>query len=210
MNGDNYKNDFFEDQVCEKKARKPRVWDKYSRQRILPHVRVPVEYMIIILIVFLVAVIIAYAVGVERGKSSIHRAQLISAMTEEIIKTERQEAEEKNVIIGASSGEQILTEETVLEEEYKVSPVDEAAVERDKTVPDYEGVYILQVATFKSKSTAEKAKDKLKEQGLKPQILQKGQWYQVYLEGYKTIQEAEKAKKKIANEYSDCYIRKIK
>lgn len=68
MSQPGYKNDFFDGQLPEQNGKKPAFLDKYGEQRYLPQVRVPIEYTAVIAIVMLVAIIVAYAIGVERGK----------------------------------------------------------------------------------------------------------------------------------------------
>ena len=66
----NFRHDFFDDKISERKSRKPAFLSKYSKHRLLPHLKIPMEHVIIIAIGILILLSIVYAIGVERGKRS--------------------------------------------------------------------------------------------------------------------------------------------
>ena len=68
MTDTRYNTDFFENDVFDKKPRKPRAESVYSGHRVLPYIRVPIEYTVIICMIVLILMVVSYAIGVERGK----------------------------------------------------------------------------------------------------------------------------------------------
>jgi cell division protein FtsN len=73
-----------------------------------------------------------------------------------------------------------------------------------------EGVYDIQLASFKNLRLAKKEIATLRRKGFEASYAQRGSWYQVYVTGYRTVEDAQEAKKKLAKSYKDCYIRKAK
>ena len=73
-----------------------------------------------------------------------------------------------------------------------------------------ESAYAVQLASFKNERSAKKEIDMLKSKGIKASMTRKGEWYQVYASGYRTIDEAKRAKRDLIADYEDCYIRKMK
>jgi len=67
---------FHSHQFEKKKPGKFPVLDKYKEHRFLPHVKISVENLVIISIGILIAVIVAFAIGVERGKTIQQLAQI--------------------------------------------------------------------------------------------------------------------------------------
>ena len=123
-----YQNDFFAEQVSIKKARKPhQIMQRYSQRRLLSHIRVPVEYIVIIAIITLVLIIIAYAIGVERGKN-IQSMRLPESVPREMLQVEDEVEDEghaepvmieEDVSSDMISGEQQVEEIAVEEEDVK-------------------------------------------------------------------------------------------
>ncbi|MFQ5952061.1 MAG: SPOR domain-containing protein [Candidatus Omnitrophota bacterium] len=182
-----FKGDFFEGGYPEKRSIKPSFLSKYSAQRFLPHVRVPTEYTVIIAIGILILMIVAYAVGVERGKR-IQAAQL---------------AKERLPKAQVLENKRVTTTTRVTEPEKK----EQAAPVATKTIEKAQA-YTIQLASFKNEDSARAEIVKLKKMGFKASFSKKGSWYQVYIGGYRNMEEALEARKKLVKYYKDCYIRK--
>ncbi len=172
------------------------------------------EYMVIIAIGVLVLMIISYAIGVERGKRlpvdrvvSAEQATLSEEKTEDFVITHVEK----------------IVEESSFDEEVKAQKEREAALlagkEEEKAaasqavkeaVPPAPSAYVIQLASFKKKSSADEEIDRLRRKGVDARIARKGEWYQVYASGYNTIEEARRARAGLMEDYPDCYIRKTK
>ncbi|NQT33153.1 MAG: SPOR domain-containing protein [Candidatus Omnitrophica bacterium] len=218
MKNSEFKNDFFVGEIDAKKSRGLRLSERYDKQRFLPQIKMPVEYVVIITIAVIILMTISYAVGVERGK----RVKAEGIFEAGAAEGRAKESSKERVIIEAgftetgsesSLEELVVTETTAIQEE--VTPEQEKIIPQtdpeEKPAPSFaKGNYIIQLATFKHRDPAEDEARKLEEKGIQAQITEAGDWYQVYAVGYKTISEAKKAKKELVEKYGDCYIRKVK
>ncbi|MEA3489320.1 MAG: SPOR domain-containing protein [Candidatus Omnitrophota bacterium] len=211
----NFQNDLFEGRFHEKKAVKPRILSRYSKQRFLPHIRVPIEYTVIGAILVLIFVIIAYAVGVERGKR-LPVERTMRASGEMLLASDQEEIPEAvypEVLEGDLAGihGEPGADEEFLEEAGELSVTEKSPEAEEKEVSGIGGAaYIVQLASFRNKRSAEREVKGLKRKGVKSGMAKKGDWYQVYAEGYCTVEEAIKAKEELNEDYADCYIRKVK
>jgi hypothetical protein len=178
-----FQHDFFGDLQREREARKKRFLSRYSKHRFLPHLRVPTEHVVVTVIAVLVLVIVAYALGIERGK----RISL-----EETRKSE-------------PSDTQVYINE-------EVTPITQAPeISAEKPSEEAAGpAYMIQLASFRDLSTAQDETEKLKKEGFNAMLEKSGSWYRIYTEGYRSRAEAEQAKKELDKYYKDCYIRRAK
>jgi len=213
MSENSFKKDFFVGEVFEKKTVKPSLVNKYSGQRFLPYVRIPVEYTVILAIGILVLTLIAYAVGVETGKRAVNKGPQEIFETKDYTSGSESLAEIGNVEPrGAEEidpGEEVFTALEAEEVTDRGLPEEVIAKEDVSDVPVI-SVYIVQLASFKNEASAKDEVDKLSAAGKDAEIMKAGDWYQVYAAGYQTIKEAREAKSKFDEEYVDCYIRKVK
>ena len=184
-----FQHDFFGDTYREKEAGLSGYLSKYSKHRLLPHLRIPTEYIVIAGIGMLVLVIIAYAVGVERGK----RVQLARS-------PERQ-ARKAQVV----ANKEVITVEKTVENAVKAPKP-----EIEPPIEETESNYMIQIASFKKQDAAKREVEKLERRGHNAAFKRSGSWYLVYTEGYRGMEEAKKAKKELAKYYKDCYIRSTK
>ena len=214
MNENSFKKDLFDDQVYESKARKLGLLSKYSKQRILSYISVPVEYIVIVSITALILMIISYAVGVERGKNIAGKIDGNNENTKVILQTNSPEyfsseinsenGKEKQKVDTEFSEENFYTSEDVVEEEIQ----NVLELEEDDILPEVSS-YTVQLASFKNKEAAISETYKLKDKGINAEYVRKGDWYQVYAEGFLTIEEARVAQQMLAQYYRDCFIRKM-
>ncbi|MFH1552096.1 MAG: SPOR domain-containing protein [Candidatus Omnitrophota bacterium] len=213
MTDANFQNDFFGEQFHAKKGRKSRLLSRYSQQRFLPHIRIPVEHTVILAIGVLILIIISYAVGVERGKRMPPAKLVIARETASVALEEKEVAKAPQPAPDKDMPE--------LRQQFKAEPEadrlgsdidvagEQAQIEiKTDTSVSAGTVYIVQLASFKDRYSANKEINKLKEKGVEAHFTKKGQWYQVYATGYRTIDEAKKAREKLITDYEDCYIRK--
>jgi len=220
MIDDNYKNDFFGEELNHKGSEKSAKLKNYSGQRFLPYIRIPIEYVVIIAIGVLMLAIVSYAVGVERGKR-LEGGKTVPFVSEESIAFDQQVNLDASIEISAEEGE-IDTQEDVSPQEIIEAETEELLTEgileglprapeaEEEEEQVVESIYIIQLAAFKSEDAAEEEKDELKDEGVIAEVSQSGDWYQVYAAGYQTITEAKQAQKKLIENYEDCYIKKVR
>ncbi|MFH1846723.1 MAG: SPOR domain-containing protein [Candidatus Omnitrophota bacterium] len=215
-----FQKDLFENRFYEKKVKKPSLLTKYSERRFLSYVRIAIEHMVIVAIGIFIAIIIAYAIGVEKGKSisavnevtggakSVFDHEKVEIIGNENVSEQNLEQQEKI----QDSEEQILllyeSEEELIENVTKIKEQGE----EDKTSFKEEDFfdYTVQLASFRKEDSSAIEINKLKEKGFDALSARKGEWYQVYVKGYSSLEDAKKAKDKLLEDYKDCYIRRSK
>ncbi|RLJ02404.1 MAG: hypothetical protein DRP08_04575 [Candidatus Aenigmatarchaeota archaeon] len=214
MSTSSFPTDLFDKEYREKKERKLSYFvSKYAKQRFLPYLRVPVEYTIIAGILILVLMILSYAVGVERGKRQVAVLEAQDAREDVLLTV----AEIPDMPAGVTeTGGPVLpgdvadqagpyAEETSL-------PIEEETPTGEKypvSVPE-ESAYMVQLASFKTEKYAREEVSKLEAKGEHAGYLKAGDWYQVYAEGYNTIDQARDAQKAFNDIYPGCYVRRRK
>ncbi len=155
-----FNNDLFGDQVPGKDAKGNQTRKVYPGHRFLPHVRVPIEYMVIVLVAFLLLLVVAYAIGVERGKKiergvmgsvvRVQGAEIIAKSEKEKEKTKKEEVEKKKEKVDREEAEEervagevteklekVILAENKNEEEQAV--IESGSPQLKKTPKDVEG-----------------------------------------------------------------------
>jgi len=212
MSSEKFQYDLFGENFNSNNKTRPRRGGKYSKQRFLAYIRIPIEYSVIIVIGVLIVVIIAYAVGVEKGKRMFLLCTFADAEHRNIpgpdVQREELPEKKKEVLtkIPEPAHEEVAAKS--VQEDKPEEPVDRKR-ERIEEEPGETKEYEVQLASFKKSGFADKEVAKLKTKGIKARSVKKGVWYRVSVAGYKTIEAAKAAKKELIEDYKDCYIRRI-
>ena len=209
---EDYKNDLFGGQDKQSKPKKK----GFSGQRFLPNIKIPLEYTVIAIVAVMLLVIIAYAIGVERGKRIVGATGTVFISDEDILSEDTLledfdiELDEKDVVsLPEKSYEEVSLDVSL--ERLSFEQNDSIQAEKEETIESRTtGIYTIQLASFKDVNAALGELRKLKDKGISAEYAQRGEWYQVYAIGYQSIDEAKNAQAELLSEYSDCFIRKIK
>lgn len=219
MQDNNFQEDFFAKGVSSRKPSRMPVLDGYVKQRYLPFIKMPTEYAVIAVIAVLILMTIFYALGVKVGRNSRPFVEVTPAVEvlveedEEIVfsKTDEEEmtSSAKIELADNDGGLDLLSdgEESEEEDDLSFGKVTESLPEPEPVVP--KSVYLIYLAAFREEDKANQLLERLKKSGTKAGVSKKSDWYQVYAEGYSTIDEANSGKEKLRKDYADCYIRKI-
>lgn len=215
INGD-FQQDLFDgNDFNEEKGRRGRT-DRSRKRFYLTHIQFPIENVVIILIVFMVLVIVAYAVGVEKGKrmSRVCSVPEMKEAPEYTISAYEKEPLEEEMITDTTES---IEENTYIEEESPQSEdyiaEDEGIISDNDSENDYEPLrkgYTVQLVSYKDENRAIDEVSRLRGQGHNADYQKSGDWYQVYSYGYHDIDAAINAKESLSENYRDCYIRKIR
>ena len=210
MSPNGFQEDFFDEQLPEQKGRKPPFFGKYSDQRFSPQLSIPIEYAAVIAIGVLIAIIVAYAIGVEKGKNMAFGPatgpwgrSVTEDETKPLLDVEMVEKQAEQMM---KEAERVETDVAVPEQHLKDA---QGAVPAAATRPSDGTVYMLQLASTKNEVYANEEVKKLKGKGFEALVSRKGDWYKIYIP-YGTMDEADKAKKKLVPDYKDCLIVKSK
>ncbi|MBU1007201.1 MAG: SPOR domain-containing protein [Candidatus Omnitrophica bacterium] len=82
-------------------------------------------------------------------------------------------------------------------------------IEGAAIVEDHSTGYVVQLAAFNKRSSAEEEQGRLQKQGYRAEIRQSGSYYQLYVEGFQSMEKAQKAKNDLKEMYKDCYIKTL-
>ncbi|MDD4956039.1 MAG: SPOR domain-containing protein [Candidatus Omnitrophica bacterium] len=221
-----FKNDLFDDAQVKNAVKKTRLLDKYTESRVFSHLTIPVEHVFIAAVSVLILLILAYAIGVERGKHISAREISGKAASGEEALEDMQAGASKDAVAPSESinnfSADILREiekraNAASEENVPASvdkgptvPVEETSGAWEEVIVERREEYAVQLASFKDREAGDREMEKLRKQGVDARIVRKGEWFQLCAEGYPDISEAKEAIKKFKLVYKDCYIRKVR
>lgn len=152
------------------------------------------EKTILIIITFLVVSVVSFSLGVERGKRIAFLKTTPTSNVEQNIKTlpvkikdieiENKKPKELPTVILASSKPITITKES-------------------------QENYTIQVATYKSKTYAQKEAQLLKNKGFQPRVFSKDNHIQLCVGQFLSKDEARASLKELRKQYQDCFIRRL-
>jgi hypothetical protein len=210
---EDFQDDLFGGQEGQSKPKKK----VFPGRRGLPYIKIPLENTVIAAVFVMILVIVAYAIGVERGKkisglyeniSSISESDILDAdnLAPDIDMDLKKDNTDNREGTGLEGESEILMAKG--EEKDPGQDVITETFEEQEIVP--QPLYTVQLASFKQINTALSLVEHLEKEGFNAEYAQRGDWYQVYVCGYYNSKEAEKAMEYLREEYSDCFIRKMK
>ena len=158
-------------------------------------------------VITIIILTLCFSLGIEQGKR-------IAADTSI---REKERLQEATILANLDKSEQELKAQTTSltkAKEIKITKADKKAREvmatqTKENTPEVKKRYHIQVASFKAKSTAKKAADKLKQQGHPILIAKKGDYFVVYVGGFETELQAKKKLEVLKKTYKDCLLRRL-
>ena len=78
-----------------------------------------------------------------------------------------------------------------------------------QSAPATGGRYVVQVASFSDRPSAEAAQRRVTQQGLQGMVAAKGRYYVLYASGFSTYAQASEAASQLRQAYQDCFVRKL-
>ena len=183
-----YQKELFEEYKQEK-SKFEKIVDKINVKRKKLYLHAPLENAVFAVIITIMCVIVAFALGVERGKRLI-----VKSVDEEI-----------EVSTPVQSVPQI---ELGPIEVGKPKEEEPAKAPNATDVTNAAKRYTIQVISYKQKNLAEAEKNKLLNKNVNAYIIPSGSWYQVCAGGYDTVEKAKEALIKIEKDYKGSFIRK--
>lgn len=206
MTDDTFQNDLFGADSTLKRGKKKPLTGKYSKKQLLPYVKVPSEYLVIGSICVLVSMVLVYALGVEKGKKEAFLSDTRTGIVEKELGTEEGPLEgiELSEVSEDVASPEGVTDATRAGESEPAEVKEPVSLES----PADKGRYIVQLASFRDKSVAEREADKLRAKGHNIQIEQRSNWHQIQAYGFSDFSEANKAKKEFEKDFSDSFVQK--
>jgi len=157
------------------------------------------EKVILFTIGFIITAVIAFSLGVEKGKTL---AVLNSDARFDIAKRRQPNAE-------AARPKYISTQEQPLLERKNQTPVPKSETAAPLKSRDNLQNYTIQLASYKSRTYAQKEADTLKKKGLSPLIVSKGGYAVLYVGSFRDKENAKALLSELGKQYRGCFIRRI-
>ena len=226
INGE-YQNELF--QEFQGKAKKTRFWPKFLQKRFAkPQIMVnlPAEKLILFSIIFLLSLIVTFAIGVEKGKrSQLSKARYVSVgpiasptpppgqLPQETVAKTGDVSKKINITAPPEPKKNIL--QATIQAAKRQSAISAPNVEKLKG-PSSTGSsparplsnpYVIQLVAYKDKVSAQKKADELKSKGYEPFIIKGGDFFQVCVNNYSTKEQANLALKDFEKYYKGCFVR---
>ncbi|MBF0493555.1 MAG: SPOR domain-containing protein [Candidatus Omnitrophica bacterium] len=195
MKEEQFRPDLFEGKFGEGKKRKP--LQEYMPKLppgCKPFIQVPIEQAVIAGIVFLVLLVVAHSLGIERGKC-------IAAREKEMASVQANDVD----VMETSDIASTLPPVAKKNDEKPVAYKEEKIVAKNA-----ESAYTIQLVTFSKEQNASAEVRKLQKNFGNVKSEKSGAWFQVFATGYASFEEAQKDKSRFTGLYPDCFIKKAK
>lgn len=156
------------------------------------------EKIILMVIGFIITGIISFCLGVERGKTIT-----IPKFNPQFDIAEKQELKPPALVIGRNKK---VAQPASIKEELK------PALPKREIIPQpqiQEGGYTIQVASYQTKTNAERETAILKKKGFSPLILSKSGYMVVCVGNFSKKETAKSLLSQLRQNYRDCYIRRL-
>ena len=159
------------------------------------NISVSYEALIIGLIGLVLTISVIFSVGVERGKN----LEYAEASYKDMHPTAEGKAEEPQIQ---------PTEKPIEVQKQPVFKPKEQEIEKAVPVPSEEKPFTVQVASFRTRTLAEKELSRLKDIGYSSDVLKKGNFFIVCVGTYEKKELAQKTLIDLTRIYKDCYVRR--
>jgi len=163
---------------------------KLSSGSLFTRIRGHEKVMLVILCVITTG-IISFSLGVERGK----RLSMSSSNFQPILQP---------------SG---VTEDRVKENKTETEQVQQAIIKKEEPIKEAIPVktqsFTIQLASYKTKTSAQKGAEILKKRGLSPVVLPKGNYIILCVGNFSTKETAKPLVTELQKQYKGCYIRRL-
>ena len=155
------------------------------------------EKTILIIIGIVITGIISFSLGVDKGR------RLSSSNNNSRFDFALKSGEPKIREASAPKGRQL--------QDNPLRPVTAPAgsIEEEPKVKEYIAVYTIQLASYRTKTSAQKEAETLKKKGLPPLILSKGGYAVLCVGSFSNREAAQSTLSELKKRYQDCYIRRL-
>ena len=190
-----------------------RAHSRVSRPRyLLKDLTLSVENTIVLCIVFVMAVVLFFSFGVERGKQIVKGALAEPPATITVLPTTEEPS--------GKVFERSLAPAGSMKSQKNIAPVQAAGSQQQKQTPAAtnatpslekreKGTFTIQVASFKEKGKAQMEANRLKLKGYEIFVLPKGKHSIVCIGKFAIKDEATEFSNKLKNKYNDCLVRRL-
>ncbi len=180
-----------------------RAHSRVSRPRyLLKDLTLSVENIIVLCIVFVMAVVLFFSFGVERGKQIVKGALAEPPATVTVVA-----APEETPAKVTERSQPALIGVVPQQGQQKKTPA--AANSAPSLEKKEKGAFTIQIASFKEKKQAQMEAKRLKGKGYETFVFPKGKHSIVCVGKFSIRDEAAEFSNKLKNKYSDCLVRRL-
>ncbi len=174
---------------------------KVARPRyLLKDLTLSVEDIIVLCIIFVMAVVLFFSFGVERGKQIVKGALVEPPATVAIVAA----PEETPNKVAERSAPVLQTDGAKQQKQAPAATNNASSLEKKE-----KGTFTIQVASFKEKEKAQMEAKRLKGKGYEIFVLPKGKHSIVCIGKFALKDEATEFSNKLKNKYNDCLVRRL-
>ena len=188
-----------------------RAHTRIARERyLLKNLTLSLENTIVLCILFVMAVVLFFSFGVERGKEIVKGALAEPPAAITVLSTPEEtsgKVVERSLAPAGSTKAQKNTAPAAGPQQQKQTP---AATNAAPTLEKREkGTFTIQVASFKEKGKAQMEAKRLKSKGYEIFVLPKGKHSIVCIGKFAIKDEAAEFANKLKSKYNDCLVRRL-
>lgn len=172
------------------------------------------EKTILIIICFIITGIISFSLGVEKGKRLTvlkinSYIDMSGKMLPSISESNRGTRQRLDVPVIEKVGKTQTLVSNRIATPIKDTQPKEAALSNQQEVKGVTQGYTIQVATYRTKTHAQKEAEVLRKRGLSSSVLSKSNFSVVCVGNFSNQKAAEPLLSKLKKQYQDCYIRRL-
>lgn len=175
---------------------------------LLKDLTLSVENTIVLCIIFVMAVVLFFSFGVERGKQIVKGALAEPPVTVTVLPAPEDSSDkirERSITpAGNTKAQKSASSLQQQERQQKQMPVSVPALEKKE-----KGTFTIQVASFKEKEKAQMEAKRLKAKGYEIFVFPKGKYSIVCVGKFAIKDEATEFSNKLKNKYNDCLVRRL-
>lgn len=163
------------------------------------------EKTILIIITVLIVSLVSFSLGFERGKKSSLRAKPLPNV---VAQSSNIKEEKKASAITVDDDATKDKKDGITEGTLEIALVSNKLTAPNQIQANQKN-YTIQVATYKSKSFAQKEAERLKNRGFQPLIVSKGTYTELCVGKFLSQSEAKNFIKELKKRYGDCFVRRL-
>ncbi|MCX5707401.1 MAG: SPOR domain-containing protein [Candidatus Omnitrophica bacterium] len=170
------------------------------------------EKAILVTIGFLLTGIVAFCLGVERGKT----CAISSVGARFDVGGQKDEQAPTNVISSKRENPKVILPQSQnsglsfsIKGQLKNMPVKQEIIIPESPAQQDKSAYTIQIATYQARDGAEKEMVKLRQKGFSPLVMKKGSYNVVCVGTFNNKETARSLLTQLKSKYRDCYIRRL-
>ncbi len=176
---------------------------------------IPLDTFILSSVVVFLLFILAFSLGVEKGRRIVVASDDVVSLSEKDLRQENINITTQNKTISGKEPKIAVAQFTGKAEvqsgvpAVKMTQVTDKKIEAPQVPTNAKEGYYIQIASYNKENFAEIEAKKLKDKGFAAYTAKKGSYVVLYVGTFKTITEAQKSMGLLKKNYKDCVLRRL-